>query len=652
MQRLPPPLLRIQQKLLAEHGKIDVTVVPVIVLWSRMGAKEGSVLRATLSDQWRITANLRRFVGIFFYPTDIVIGFGRCINWSRLLDPARSENWNARRLAVPIRVEFHRLRHQVLGPTVPHRNRQIDRIAKQVANHPSIKAAPSEQDVRLTTRELASRMAYPTTRFLRLVFGPMLRLLTDELTVTGLARLEAIAKTHTLVYVPNHRSHLDYILISYLLFQHGFHIPYIAAGDNLDLPIVGGMLRRAGAFFIRRSFDGDETYKQVISDYVYDVLQEGHSLEVFVEGGRSRPGWMREPRAGFLEIILAAHARGIEKPLAFVPLNINYEKLVEKSSYAIELQSNQKQTETVVGLVKNIGRLPRRLGAIRLSFGDVITVPRSEQDPTRRFESALDFAERITRHINAASHINAVNLFALAVRNLPHHEIAVGDIENRIMSLQSLFELVSSISTCTYARQPPSEIMSHVMDLCSIEFVERHASTNDYVALAERCADELRWHGNAVLHCVIGPFLAISVMNQEIERTEAEFIESIRARAAIATSILKFELSDAESRSWYRGLNDNDELLLRSSRLFETLLRDFTAALNLGIATYYDHSSNDVADLEKFLQDIRINAEAQRVELRPEYNDSFFKSLHRSIQRYIDPMPQEEAASWLSRTRF
>lgn len=67
-----------------------------------------------------------------------------------------------------------------------------------------------------------------------------------------------------MIYLPNHRSHLDYILLSFTLAQHGFRVPYVAAGDNLDIPLFSWWLRSLGAFFIKRRLDKDHVYRAVL----------------------------------------------------------------------------------------------------------------------------------------------------------------------------------------------------------------------------------------------------------------------------------------------------------------------------------------------------------------------------------------------------
>lgn len=98
-----------------------------------------------------------------------------------------------------------------------------------------------------------------------------------------------------LVFLPLHRSHLDYILVSFILLNNDIRAPIVAAGDNLKIPVFGALLRGLGAFFIKRKIDPiagkkDNVYRAVLHTYMQQALFAGHNVEFFIEGGRTRTG--------------------------------------------------------------------------------------------------------------------------------------------------------------------------------------------------------------------------------------------------------------------------------------------------------------------------------------------------------------------------
>jgi glycerol-3-phosphate O-acyltransferase len=179
-----------------------------------------------------------------------------------------------------------------------------------------------------------------------------------------------IAAGHEIVYVPCHRSHIDYLLLSYIIIRKGLTPPHIAAGANLNLPLVGSLLRRGGAFFLRRSFKGEPLYAAVFHEYLHLMLARGFPIEYFIEGGRSRSGRMLTPKAGILGMTVQSFIREHARPLVFVPVYIGYEKLIEGRSYLGELAGKPKQRESLWGLVTSVRNIKRVFGKVHVNFGE------------------------------------------------------------------------------------------------------------------------------------------------------------------------------------------------------------------------------------------------------------------------------------------
>jgi glycerol-3-phosphate O-acyltransferase len=152
--------------------------------------------------------------------------------------------------------------------------------------------------------------------------------------------IEAVKQTvltHQIIYVPCHRIHVDYLLLSYVIYIENVAILYIVADNNLDVPIIGRILRGGGAFFIRRSFKNNPLYASVVHAYIQQLMTPGTPLEYFVEGGQSRTKRMLKPKLGMLDMSIEGYMITQVRPLAFVPAYIGYEKLLEGKSYSGEL---------------------------------------------------------------------------------------------------------------------------------------------------------------------------------------------------------------------------------------------------------------------------------------------------------------------------
>lgn len=235
-----------------------------------------------------------------------------------------------------------------------------------------------------TRRELDRLAAAPDTNVVGLL-DRMLRVVWDRIydglvvDSDGLARVREAARRGPLVLVPSHKSHVDYLIVSSVFYQHGLAVPLIAAGDNLAFFPLGAVFRRAGAFFIRRSFKGDRLYPHIVDAYVRKVLHEGHSVEVFVEGARSRTGKLLPPKLGILSMIVDAGLT-LSRPIQFVPISIGYERVIEEGAYVHELEGGDKRAEDLGGLLRAPRVLRSRYGRLYLQFGKIFDLARLRQE--------------------------------------------------------------------------------------------------------------------------------------------------------------------------------------------------------------------------------------------------------------------------------
>lgn len=176
-----------------------------------------------------------------------------------------------------------------------------------------------------------------------------------------------------LFYLPNHKSHMDYLLLSYILFNDEVAPPHIAAGVNLAFFPVGGLFRRTGAYFIRRKIAGNFLYTKFLQHYFDWMLQEKISQEFYMEGGRSRDGKIREAQSGiftlFLEQIIA---RGLQDQVYFVPTAITYDRLPEMKGMLGELKGAEKEKESAFSVLGSLSMLWTDHGQVHIQFGKPI----------------------------------------------------------------------------------------------------------------------------------------------------------------------------------------------------------------------------------------------------------------------------------------
>eukprot|EP00884_Botryococcus_braunii_P017351 jgi/Botrbrau1/429/Bobra.110_2s0079.1 len=226
-------------------------------------------------------------------------------------------------------------------------------------------SSPDQHTLKLVM-SLAADLQPFYLRIFGLVLSPLFKWLYNFevfVDVVGAKRLRSLSETHTLVYIPTHKSHVDYMMLSFVMFAFGLPVPHIAAGSNLQLPIIGEFLRRCGAFYIRRSIRGardGELYKTILAGYLRALLKAGLPMEFFIEGGRSREGSIGTPRLGLLSYVVdAVLDESLPKRVALVPVAISYDMPVEESGMMAELAGRPKKKESLWGLCKAVWNLMR-----------------------------------------------------------------------------------------------------------------------------------------------------------------------------------------------------------------------------------------------------------------------------------------------------
>lgn len=177
--------------------------------------------------------------------------------------------------------------------------------------------------------------------------------------------LKEMALTNHIVLVPNHQSHADYIAVTYLIYKKFKTAIHVAGGINLNIFPVGIFFRKAGAFFMRRSFHNDELYKLTFQGYLFYLLKNKKIIEFFFEGGRSRTGKLLPPKYGLFSMLLEAHASLETKdPLLFIPITLAHENLPEDKAHARELHGAKKVQEKPSQILKIFSLFNRKLGTI------------------------------------------------------------------------------------------------------------------------------------------------------------------------------------------------------------------------------------------------------------------------------------------------
>ncbi|XP_060947890.1 dihydroxyacetone phosphate acyltransferase [Limanda limanda] len=278
------------------------------------------------------------------------------------------------------------------------RSDQLRFVMSQVCQETGRAVVDIQEEASAILEEMAHNLQLSTVRFFAFTLCKVFKTLFRSICVNeeGIQRLQQVIQEHPVVLLPSHRSYMDFLLMSYIMYTYDVALPVIAAGmDFMGMKFVGEMLRMSGAFFIRRSFGSDKLYWAIFSEYVKTMVKNGFApVEFFLEGTRSRTSKSLTPKLGLLNIVMDPFFKGEVFDLNLVPVSISYERILEESLYARELLGVPKPKESTSGLIKARKVLSEDYGSIHVYFGEPVSVRSLSQGKIDRSQFNL-----LPRHI-------------------------------------------------------------------------------------------------------------------------------------------------------------------------------------------------------------------------------------------------------------
>jgi len=385
----------------------------------------------------------------------------------------------------------------------------------------------------------------------------------------GLARVREWARKGTLIYVPSHKSHIDYLILNYILYNYHMHTPRVTAGKNMAFWPMGQIFRKCGAFFIRRSFKGEKLYSEVFQRYIKSLLEEGHPIEFFIEGGRSRNGKLILPKTGFLSILLRAYREGFCKDLIFVPASIIYDQIIEEKSYHEEIGGGLKKKENFMQIIKARRFLKRRYGKIYIRFSH----PFSLNEYLSQIDSSVknaprDLAFHLVRSINAVSLVTPLSLITTAI--LANHQRGF-HLSELAETVDILFKFIKrydvpTTSTLVDSSKTIEETLSLLINQRVVDFLEDATGEEEaFYYVDEDKKIKLEYYKNSIIHFFIPhSFVAISLLTGAEEEKD---LKSIISDYAFLKNLFKNEFVFDETESLQEKASSLTEYFLDSTFL-------------------------------------------------------------------------------------
>jgi glycerol-3-phosphate O-acyltransferase len=526
-RRPPPYLLALVEALRADSVR-DILLVPTAVYWGRAPQKEGSWLRLLFAENWALTTRARKFFAVLINGRNVFVEFGEPISLRSLLDASPAHD-QARRVTRVLRGVLRRQRAIRIGPDLSHRRTIVARVLRARAVRAVVAAEAREKhgkfrpgllQARKYAFEIAANYSHAFVQIAEKLLGRVWNRVYDGVKINHAATLKEVSEGNEVVYVPCHRSHMDYLLMSYIIYHQGYALPHIAAGINLNIPVVGRFLRKGGAFFIRRSFGGNALYTVVFMKYLAAIMARGHSIEYFIEGGRSRTGRLLQPKTGMLSMTVRSFLRDPVRPVVFVPVYFGYERIVEANTYISELSGAPKKKESWLDLVLSLRVLRERFGTVHVNIGEPIRLndlldaqlpswreQKFEDDTRLPAVNALvgELAVSIMRGINSAAAVTPINLLAATLLASPRGALPETALLRQIDLYIKLLRASPYGPRVTVTDATPSEIVTYGETLKLISRVPH--KLGDVIKMSDESAKLIAYYRNNVLHLFALPSL-------------------------------------------------------------------------------------------------------------------------------------------------
>jgi glycerol-3-phosphate O-acyltransferase len=366
----------------------------------------------------------------------------------------------------------------------------------------------------------------------------------------ALDRVRALSQSHSVVYLPTHKSNLDHAVLQVLLHENGLPQNHTAGGINLNFFPVGPLVRRAGVFFIRRTFKDDEVYKAVLRHYVDYLVEKRFPLEWYIEGGRSRSGKLLPPRFGMLAYVVDAYRRGRCEDVHLIPVSIAYDQISDVSDYAAEQRGGAKETEGISWLVRFLRRLRKRYGRIHVRFGEEISLAKALGAPNREAVPAPDERElalqklafEVCVRINRATPITPISLVCLALLGRGDRALTAEELSDSLRNLVGYVQRRRLPVTEELALDTPDGVIPVLEQLVASHLLRRYAEGPEAVygiAPDEHLA--AAYYRNTVIHYfvtgAIGELALLRAAEGDVSDRRAEFWHA----ALGLRDLLKFE---------------------------------------------------------------------------------------------------------------
>lgn len=540
------------QQLLRLHkddSELDIQLMPVALFWGRAPGKEGQVPLLSLANS-SSPSRFRKALIVGLNRRDNLVRFNKPVSLRFMAQQHGTDEKIANKLIRVAKIHFSRQKLAASGPKLPNRyqlfdlllrNPEVKKAIQTEIEENNVSAQKAEKRAQKYIDEIASDFSYKLVRRTSNFMTWLWNKIYSGIKVNNAEQVRKLAADgHEIVFMPCHRSHMDYLLLSYVIYHEGLIPPHIAAGINLNFFPAGPLFRRGGAFFLRRTFKGNKLYATIFREYLSLLFAKGYSVEFFTEGGRSRTGRLLPPKTGMLNMTLQAMLKEQTRPITLVPVYLGYDHVMEVSTYVKELTGANKKKENafqVLGIAKKL----KNYGQAFVNFGEPINLNQYlnknvenwrddinmpvEQQPEWLNGTTRLLANEVMVNINSAAAVNPLTICALILHAAPHKALSREILVKQIDSYLKLLRNNPYSQFSTLPDDGAEEILDKAIGLH--KFTVREDSLGQMLSMSYEQAVLLTFYRNNILHLFALPSLIAAIITEKPQVCLADIVAKV-----------------------------------------------------------------------------------------------------------------------------
>lgn len=466
-----------------------------------------------------------------------------------------------------------------------------------------------------------------------------------------------LAQQHSVVFIPTHKSNLDHMVMFRVLHEDGMPPSHTAGGINMNFFPMGPIARRAGIFFIRRTFSDNEIYKFVLRAYIDFLIEKRFPLEWFIEGGRSRIGKLLPPRYGMLSYVVDSYRRGKSEDVILIPVSIAYDQISEVGDYSREERGATKEAEGFTWLVKFLSRLGHKYGSIDLRFGEPLSLraalgPPDDNGGAGNFDDLTvpKLAFEVCARMNRVTPITPISLGMVALLGCGDRAMSLSEIQ---LSLHNLVDFVTKRGFPTSTKLSfgtAKEIQDTLDPLVESGVLSRFDEGPEVIySIADNQHLSAAYYRNTVIHFLLNSAIVELALLRASECETGNCSEAFWHEAMLMRDLLKFDFFFSEkddyreeikselalhAQDWERYISEPAEArnLLEQIRPFHAhrTLRSFLEAYQVVADRLLMHGTDAIDDEAKLLRDCMVWGKQYTLQRRIRSAESVSKMLQQN----------------------